>query len=46
LICAGDKTVEYGTPWTFDPPTVPDPCCSNNLTLIPLPPQTNGNCCT
>jgi formylglycine-generating enzyme required for sulfatase activity len=45
LTCAGDKTVQSGTVWTFDPPGVSAPCCSN-LTLIAFPPQTNGNCCT
>ena len=45
LTCAGDKTVQSGTPWNFDPPGVSGPCCSN-VTLIAFAPQTNGNCCT
>ena len=29
LSCAGDKPVERGTAWSFDPPTVSAPCCTN-----------------
>jgi hypothetical protein len=31
ITCPGDKRVECGSPWVFDPPVVgPDPCCPNN----------------
>jgi hypothetical protein len=46
LTCVGNKTVQSGTGWTFDPPGVSAPCCGSNVTLIAFPPQTNGNCCT
>ena len=38
----GDKTVECGTPWTFDPPQVLDDCCGQNVTLVVLSTATNG----
>ena len=31
--CAGPKSVECGTGWTFDPPTAFDSCCGSNVTI-------------
>jgi formylglycine-generating enzyme required for sulfatase activity len=45
LTCVGDKTVYSGAPWSFDPPSVSAPCCSNLVPVPFFPPQTNGNCC-
>ena len=41
--CLPDKTVECGTPWTFDLPTVSDDCCGTNITLT-YTDSTNGTC--
>ena len=31
ITCTGDKRIECGAPWVFDPPVVgPDPCCPNS----------------
>ena len=38
----GDKTVECGAPWAFDPPQVLDACCGSNVTLVVLSTVTNG----
>jgi hypothetical protein len=41
-----DKYVACGdTSWTFDPPTVYDPCCPGSYTFTPQPPVTNGIGC-
>jgi len=29
LLCGTNKTVECGTPWSFDPPVVVNACCTN-----------------
>jgi hypothetical protein len=42
LTCASNKTVECGTSWTFDPPTVIDPCCPT-YSLATFD-STNGSC--
>ena len=31
VTCVGDRTVQAGTPWTFDPPTVLAPCSRRRL---------------
>ncbi len=42
LLCAPNKTVECGSSWTFDPPTVIDPCCPTySFTNFD---STNGSC--
>jgi HYR domain len=33
ITCATNKTVECGTPWTFDRPTATDACCGTNVTI-------------
>lgn len=38
------KTVECGKPWTFDPPTATDACCTNNVTVSVQSTVTNGIC--
>ena len=43
LNCATNKTIECGTSWSFDPPTVVDPCCPNVQPTI-LSTVTNGAC--
>jgi HYR domain. len=41
LTCSPDKTVQCGTPWTFDPPTATDNCCTNPVVNAVLT-YTNG----
>ena len=41
--CATNKTVECGSPWTFDAPAVFDACCGTNVTPT-YTTVTNGNC--
>jgi autotransporter-associated beta strand protein len=40
-----NKIVMCGSPWSFDPPTPLNACCTN-LTIIPLHTFTNGTPCT
>ncbi|MEI6785260.1 MAG: MBG domain-containing protein, partial [Verrucomicrobiota bacterium] len=42
LVCAGNKTVEYGSAWSFDPPGVADDCPQANITVSILGTVTNG----
>jgi formylglycine-generating enzyme required for sulfatase activity len=42
LTCASNKTVECGTNWVFDPPTVVGGGCSSNLTISVLSTLANG----
>ncbi|MCX6873871.1 MAG: HYR domain-containing protein [Verrucomicrobia bacterium] len=44
LTCAPDKTVEFGTPWSFDDPTAADACSGTNVTPSVLSTVTNGTC--
>jgi alpha-tubulin suppressor-like RCC1 family protein len=44
LTCATNKTVQCGTAWTFDAPTVSDSCSGTNLTVSILSTVTNGVC--
>ena len=44
LNCATNKTVQCGTAWTFDAPTVSDSCSGTNLTVSILSTVTNGVC--
>jgi hypothetical protein len=44
LTCASDKTVQCGTAWSFDAPTVSDICSGTNVTLTILSTVTNGVC--
>jgi hypothetical protein len=32
--CSTNKTVECGTPWTFDPPSAWDECCGNSVSYL------------
>jgi hypothetical protein len=41
ITCAPDKTVQCGTPWTFDLPTATDNCCTNPVVNLVLS-YTNG----
>jgi uncharacterized repeat protein (TIGR03803 family) len=42
LVCT-DKSVVCGTSWSYDPPAIYDPCCSDtNYTVTTLGPFTNG----
>ena len=43
LVCAGDKTVECGSNWSFDDPTVNYPCGCTNVTITVLNTVTNAN---
>ena len=42
LACAADKTVECGTPWSFDPPAITTACSGTNITILST--MTNGTC--
>jgi hypothetical protein len=44
LACAGDKTVECGTPWTFDRPTATDACDGTNVAIVVTGTITNLLC--
>ena len=44
LTCATNKTVQCGTPWTFDPPTAADNCCTNPAVSV-VDTITNGSPC-
>jgi hypothetical protein len=44
ITCASNKTVECGSPWTFDPPTAVDACCGTNVNITILSTLTNGSC--
>jgi hypothetical protein len=44
LTCAPDKTVQCGTPWTFDLPTATDNCCTNPVVNV-VTTYTNGTPC-
>ncbi|MGD0539508.1 MAG: LamG-like jellyroll fold domain-containing protein, partial [Verrucomicrobiota bacterium] len=45
ITCATDKTVNCGTAWSFDPPTIVNGCSgTNNITLTVLGTVTNGVC--
>ncbi|PWU20576.1 MAG: hypothetical protein C5B50_03685 [Verrucomicrobia bacterium] len=41
ITCAPNKTVECGSPWTFNPPEVNSPCCGTNFTVTILNTVTN-----
>ena len=42
ITCAGNKTVECTSPWTFDAPTASDTCGSNSIVLVGT--VTNAGC--
>jgi uncharacterized repeat protein (TIGR03803 family) len=43
VLSCTDKSVVCGTSWTYDPPTIYDPCCpGTNYTVTTLGPFTNG----
>lgn len=44
ITCASNKTVECGSPWTFDPPTAFDACCGTNVTVSVLSDVMTGSC--
>ena len=44
ITCAGDKTVECGSAWSFDTPTATASCGGTNVTLTVLTTVTNGFC--
>ena len=44
MTCAGNKTVECGSGWSFDPPAPNGACANTNLTLTILSTVTNGLC--
>jgi hypothetical protein len=43
VTCATNKTVQCGSSWTFDLPSVSS-CCGTNVTITPATPVTNGFC--
>jgi hypothetical protein len=42
ITCAGNKTVQCGTAWTFDTPTATDGCGTNSIALVGT--VTNATC--
>ncbi|PWU14073.1 MAG: hypothetical protein C5B50_17965 [Verrucomicrobia bacterium] len=46
LICGTNKTVECGSAWSFNQPTVSDTCCPTNVTVTVLSTVTNGGPCS
>jgi uncharacterized repeat protein (TIGR03803 family) len=44
IVCGTNRTVECGTPWTFDSPATYDDCCGTNVTITVLDTTTNGSC--
>ena len=42
--CPADKTVECGTPWSFDTPTISDECCGTNITLTHTDSTNSSGC--
>jgi hypothetical protein len=44
LTCSPDKTVECGSPWTFDAPIATDNCCTNPVVSV-VGTITNGSPC-
>jgi hypothetical protein len=45
LTCATNKIVQCPAKWSFDPPSVSDPCCGTNYTLT-FTTVTNGTSCS
>jgi hypothetical protein len=41
LTCSPDKSVPFGTAWSFDTPTVSDACCGTNVTIADVGDATN-----
>lgn len=44
VLCPANKTVQCGTNWQFDWPTVVSDCCGTNVQITPGIPTTNGAC--
>jgi hypothetical protein len=44
MVCASNRVVECGTPWSFSPPTVFDACCGTQVTVGVVSTVTNGLC--
>src|SRR5207253_1060553 len=44
LICLGNKIVECGSPWTFDPPNASDSCGSVAVSIVSTVTNTTGHC--
>lgn len=44
LTCSSNRTVDFGTPWSFDPPTVEDELTDTNVTVAVLETVTNQIC--
>jgi hypothetical protein len=42
LACVSDKSVACGSQWSFDPPSVNDPCCGSNRAAVPYGGDING----
>lgn len=42
VVCSSNKTVQCGTAWSFDPPTITGGCGGTNV--VALTPVTNGTC--
>ncbi len=45
LICALNKTVEWGVPWSFDAPTATDICSAGSVTIQAVSTVTNASGC-
>jgi len=44
ITCAGNKIVECGKSWSFDPPTASDTCGSATLSILNTVTNTTGHC--
>src|SRR5207245_872902 len=44
ITCAGNKTVEQGAPWTFDPPVAVDTCSAATVSIISTVTNVVGHC--
>ena len=44
ITCAPSFTTNFGSAWSFTPPTAFDACCGTNVTVIVLSTVTNGTC--
>ncbi len=44
ITCVTNRTVECGSPWSFDMPTAVDGCTTNSLSVYVLRTVTNGQC--
>src|SRR5439155_9217075 len=44
IVCAGAKTVEWGSAWSFDVPTASDTCGSATIAILSTTTNSSGHC--